>query len=181
MKPNLLKTIFLMAVLLLSVNFSFAQSETIADAKETVQTAKEAVNETHETISSAERIIDKYSEKFYNGVSEIVEGLKGPAETVFKSVVRLQIAKGIGMLLILIPTIIFWIVFARLYPKVQTYCDGGHGYRTWDEAPWGVMTIVALVAGIIFTIGSVFAVYHGLLRVFAPEWFAIMEIVQLVK
>lgn len=181
MKPNLFIRLAFLFAILFSVNFVYAQSETIENTKETVQTAKETVAETHETITTAERVIDKYTDKFYSGVSDIVEGLKGPAETVFKSVVMLQIAKGVGMLLILLPTIIFWIVFARLYPKVHDYFENAHGWTSWDEAPWGVMTIISLVAACALTIGSVFSVYHGLLHVFAPEWFAIMEIVQLVK
>lgn len=174
MKPNLFIRVAFLFAILFSVNFAYAQSETVKDVKETVA-------ETHETITTAERVIDKYTDKFYNGVSEIVEGLKGPAETVFKSVVMLQIAKGVAMLLILIPTIIFWIVFARTYPSVSEYCENEHSYTTWDEAPKGVLTIISLVAACAFTIGSVFSVYHGILHVFAPEWFAIMEIVQLVK
>lgn len=126
-------------------------------------------------VTEAERIIDKYTGKLYDGVADITERLSGPAEEVFGYVVMLQIAKGIGMLSPLLFLFIFLFI-GYVYLNKGLKAD----FKNKGEA-YGIVGVVSLVVAAIFFIIGIFSVYAGLLHLIAPEWYAIEEIIGLIK
>ena len=115
--------------------------------------------------TETERIIDKYSDNIISGFNTVIEKVTPLAEDGFTVVTKLQLAKGIGMLIPLILCIIFFIWMISLHKK----------YNAWssDESFLSeVLFIVTLILALLFT-------YNGLLHIIAPEWFAIKEIMDL--
>lgn len=128
-------------------------------------------------VTEAERIIDKYSDKIYDGVSTIAEKLTEPAQEVFGYVVFLQIAKGIGMLLPIPLVFIFSFLFLMFYKKVEW------SYNSPTAETTGVFTL-SIVFGVMAGVSIIIAfctTYTGLLHLLAPEWYAIKEIVGLIQ
>ena len=140
-----------------------------------------------EQITQAERIIDKYTDQVTDAVISIVDQLEGPATAVFKAVVNLQIAKGIAFLLLLPLTIFVWLVFNIYFKKsiewLNDSANKGNYYSStsWTESPYATVGVTSLITAIILTIFTLFATYWGILHLMSPEWFAIMELIQIVK
>lgn len=141
-----------------------------------------------EQVTEAERIIDKYSGKVTETVTDLVEGLKGPAEAVFSSVVKLQIAKGIGNLIPILITLLFLYLYIKEYNRITQLLNSDKPLKSMDttSGPWDgdnitAQLIVYLVACCVMCITAMASTYGGLLHLIAPEWYAIVELVNLVK
>jgi len=128
-----------------------------------------------ENITEAERIIDKYGGGAVNAFKESVEKLTPLAEQSFNMVVKLQIAKGIGMLLPAFLIIILAICMPFIYKKSEwtNRGDPDNGMAIFQIITWVFTGILVIV--------SFFTVYSGILHLIAPEWFAVQEIFNLVK
>jgi hypothetical protein len=139
-------------------------------------------------VTQAERIIDKYSGKVYATVTEVVEQLKGPAKEMFDAVVRLEIAKGFGYLLPKIFTFLFLFLFVKEYKRILDILNRDNVPRRYDRngGPFSEenssfqLIMYLVVAFLMFSMALIFT-YDGLLHLFAPEWYAIKEIIELVK
>ena len=128
-------------------------------------------------ITTAERIIDKYSGKIYDNINDIVSKLEGPAKEVFHYVTMKNFAQGIAGFL---PAFLFIILFFPYWINVTKIFNGKYDGNMDDDSQatyvmgWG---ITLLVLGII----TLFTFTDAIMHVIAPEWFAIQDIIGLVK
>jgi hypothetical protein len=139
-------------------------------------------------ITQAERIIDKYSNKVYHTVTEIVDDLKGPAKEMFNYVVKLEIIKGFGMLLPLFFAIIFLILIVSEYKRISNILNSTNVVNTFNKREGPLhednitpQMIIYLVSFIFMAIVSLFSTYDGVLHLFAPEWYAVKEIIGIIN
>jgi hypothetical protein len=130
-------------------------------------------------ITETERIIDKYGSKISDGFNKMVENVAPMAEAGFTMVVKLQIAKGVAYMLIPLLSVLFWIMFFTNY-KLALINQKNENIKDWCDASRGTPAIVGLILAIITSTISLFTIYHGLLYLIAPEWFAIKEILNLI-
>lgn len=160
-----MKKLFLLLAFIPSIMFAQTDSTTLANAAQ---------------ISEVERIVDKYGGKAVEAFTSFTEKAVPMAENAFEMVVRLQIAKGIGMLLPFIFTFIGWFIFMQEYKRLDVKYEESR-YGPFDEdhiTPWLITT---LIFSCIITILAIVCTYNGLLHVMAPEWYAIKDIINLVK
>lgn len=152
------------------------------------------------TIGETERIIDKYSEKVFSSISGVVESLEAPTKMVFESVVRLQIARGVGLILFTILSIIVVLIgFHRIGVGVKLLektniiihknnleilekesVDNSQPALSKDHNSLLELGYAVLGVGSGLFIISLFSLYYGILYLMAPEWFAIKELIDLV-
>jgi hypothetical protein len=134
--------------------------------------AQETVTEPQ--ISEAERIIDKYGGQAVEAFNNAVTKVTPMAEQGFEMTVKLQIAKGLVSLLPFIMSIILLIIFYK-YPKEDWFDD-------YDgPSPRGIVGIVLIVLILVFILLAILYTGDGILHLLAPEWYAIKEILNLIK
>lgn len=140
------------------------------------------------TETETERIVDKYSTKILNFVSTSLEKMEGPAKETFKIVVKLQIAKGIASMTPLIFMIIFFYLLYKEYNRINNILmsdnvpeNMNENYGPFDESNVSVFLILYLIMAILSTAIFIFTIYNGIVHLIAPEWFAIKEIISIVK
>lgn len=140
------------------------------------------------SISEAERIFDKYSGKIVDGFNSVVEGVTPVAIEGFEIVVKLQIAKGIAFLLI----VIFGFYLMRIQrleykrildlltpDNVPDHMNGNYGpYNDYNST---IKLWISTALGIISLVATPFLLFNGIIHLIAPEWFAIKEIFNLVN
>lgn len=119
--------------------------------------------ETELKLSETERIVDKYGGQIKQEFNNLMESVTPIATDGFEMVIKLQIAKGIGMLL---PIVIFIILFILFMNELNK-----------DKNEDLIITF-AIGSGI-FIIIAIFTTYYGILHLLAPEWFAVKEILEL--
>ena len=121
-------------------------------------------------LTETERVIDKYSEKIYNGFSVLIEKAEEPVKTGFHYVVKKQIAQGVVGLL---PLTIFLLLLYPLFYSIQHYeGDEFNGY-----------TALAILFGfteVILLVTSICATGNAVMHLIAPEYYAIEDIARLV-
>lgn len=146
---------------------SFADTTSVSDTSTSIST--------NPSISEAERIVDKYGGKIIEGFNSLVQKATPVAKEGFKIAVKLQIAKGIGRL---IPIFMFFLFLFLAFK----FSKGS----TWDiegrpENDKAVLTLISgIISGVMFVIACV-TTYSGILYLMAPEWFAIKDIIELLK
>jgi len=128
-----------------------------------------------EKITETERIIDKYSEKIADSFNNLVEKATPMAEQGFDIMVKLQIVEGILYLLFSILTIILWFFFFKYYKIAKKDND------YWVDGKFGGVSLILLIFSTISTIVSIPLMYHGVLKLFLPEVYAIKEILYLIN
>jgi hypothetical protein len=145
-----------------------------------------AQTETEEPITETERIVDKYGGQIIDGFNEVIRNVTPYAEEGFNMVVNLQIAKGIGNLLPTILLFIFIIIFRNEYYRIDNILKSDNIPQHMDKR-YGVIaeensTLIlwlSLATCILLFIISLFTIYDGVLKLIAPEWYAIKEIIEL--
>lgn len=151
-----MKRLFL-AMMLLSATLGFGQTDSL-----------------NVSITQAERIIDKYTGEITNAFEKGLERITPVAEQGFEIATKLQFSKGIAYLLLLPSTLMLGFLFIKYYKIAKDSSD-----YDWTDGDYGTPAVVLLIFSCIGLIGSIFATYHGLTHVIAPEWFAIKEIIRM--
>lgn len=133
-----------------------------------------------ETISEAERIIDKYSSKAVEAFSEAVTTITPIAVDAFKMVVRLQVAKGIGWLLIALASLspfffLKWSFNQHLKDREFNLNKYGAEKRETGGILLGINILLCISGFISFCV----FIQPALLYLIAPEWYAVKEILNL--
>jgi hypothetical protein len=139
-------------------------------------------------VTEFERVFDKYTGKVYDGLNDAVEKVAPHAVEGFKFVVKLQIIKGIGHLIPTFLFIIFFLLLIKEYMRIENLLNqeevpahmnkfGG----VLNESNSSFLFVMYLIICIIFFCISCFTLYSGILYLFAPEWFALQEILNLFK
>lgn len=159
-----MKKLLLICMIFL-INISYAQK-----TKQTIQ------------ITETERIIDKYGSEVINKFNSLIDNATPMAEQGFEMIVRLQIAKGITLLLPALFCLIFIIMFSAEYKTVQKKIeedDNTYNYGPFSEEYINIFLIFYIFAAIILFITALFTLHDALLHLMAPEWYAIKEILNL--
>jgi hypothetical protein len=139
-------------------------------------------------LDKTEHLVDKYSSKIADAFMSTMENAKPLAKEGFESVVMLQIAKGIGMLLPLLFLFVFIVMFNSEYNRIDTilksdkipahmYAKGG----PFEEDNVTPKLILNLIGLILCSIMTFIFTYDGVLHLLSPKWFAIKEIIELFK
>lgn len=170
--------LMIVSSILLIISLSYVYSEEIVIGNDIP-----IVDNVTVTTTETERIIDKYADKVYNGISDVTAALKEPAAKVFGYVVKLNIAKGIALLLLLPLAIGCWIWFYISYSRISNKLKNIAEYtnKTWSDVDGGSMAVISLVVSLATSFGSIFSTYWGILYLIAPEWFAIKDIIELIN
>lgn len=121
------------------------------------------------TTTETERIIDKYGEKIAIAFEEAIDTATPIAKEGYQIAIKLQVVKGIAELLPLVFTIILWFLFNKEYKKVESF--------EYNGTPWLYFTFVS---AIITSLIALFSTYTAVLRLMAPEWYAIKDILDLI-
>jgi hypothetical protein len=175
-------SLFLMLLIFSNITFSQETHETFMSTVDTLKTIQDS------TTSNAERLIDKYSAKFVNGFTSMIQTVIPTAKEGFLVVVKLQIAKGIVSFIPLFLAILFLILTYREYNLIDNilksentpeYMDKRRGPLYEDNINPKLVTFFFLFIFLGFT--SVFTISDGILHMVAPEWYAIIEIMSLFK
>lgn len=160
-----MKKLLLICMIFL-INISYAQK-----TKQTIQ------------ITETERIIDKYGSEVINKFNSLIDTATPMAEQGFEMIVKLQIAKGITLLLPALFCLIFIIMFSAEYKTVQKKIQEDDNtytyYGPFSEEYINIFLIFYISAAIILFLISLFTFYDALLHLMAPEWHAIKEILNL--
>lgn len=166
-----MKQILMILLLTLSVNL-FAQDSTSIKATE------------------VERIVDKYTGKAVDGFNAVVDKIAPTAEKGFEVAVKLQVAKGVTRLLPIFGFLIFLGLFNFEYNRITTILNNGrengperydYNHGVFDEDNCSVKLILYLVFACILFILTLITTASGILHLMAPEWYAIEDIINLVK
>lgn len=139
-------------------------------------------------ILEAERIVDKYGSKIVESFNRLVESITPYAEEGFSMVVKLQVAKGVTFLLPLVGFILCMYLSSKEATRIRNILDSNNVpsrmdihasifYKDNATVQLILFTILACVLGII----AIFSTVSGILHIVAPEWYAVHEIIELVK
>lgn len=140
------------------------------------------------TDSDVERLVDKYGGKVQESFNNFVERATPVAEEGFKIAVRLQFAKGLAWVLGILISVMLLSVYLKEYNRISTILNSGNvpknmsaSYGPWDEDNCTFILIFSGIGFGIMTILSLAFAYSGMTHLIAPEWYAIVEIINLFK
>lgn len=172
-----MKKILILFTLLFSVMFSYA-NDSIPDSL----ASKTPV------LDKTEHLIDKYGSKIADTFARSLETAKPIAKEAFQSIVYLQIAKGVGLLLPLVFFIVFLILLKKEYDKIDNILNGNSipehmnsRKGPLDEDNITPFLIIYLALVVISLILAIINTYSGVLHLLAPRWYAFKEIIELFK
>lgn len=138
--------------------------------------------------SETERIIDKYGGKIVEGFNSFVETATPYAKEGFEVVLKLQIAKGIGYLMPMLFFFIFLFLFTKEYKRIMTILESDkvpvhmdRKYGAFDSGNASFVLYFYLAATIFSFLLGAGCLFPGITHLIAPEWFAIKEIIELIK
>lgn len=158
----------------------------IGQIQDTVITVKEI------EVSETERLVDKYGGAIVSSFNKLVTSATLMAEEGFKMAVKLQIAEGICSLLPFIFFILFSYLFYKEYFRMYNilkdpeenknkYKMYNFQYSVMHEDNVSFLLIITMLFAILFFILSIIFTSGGVMRLIAPEWYAIKEIIQLLN
>lgn len=135
-----------------------------------------------------ERLIDKYGGKVIDGFNHVVEKTTPIAKEGFYIAVKLNIAEGISMLLPLLFFFIFGYVFMNEYNRINNLLNSDkvplnmdNRYGPFDDNNATPLLITLIVFTFILFIMTLICTSSGIKHLIAPEWYAIEDIINLVK
>lgn len=129
-------------------------------------------SQSEKNVTETERIVDKYGGQIIEGFNTVIERVTPMAEEGFKAVVAVQIAKGIGEFLIG-GSLILCIIFILYWQKRAARDEWEEDNAIPTYIFGGIIQIVSFIVAMNFF-------YDGILYLYAPEWFAIKDILELV-
>lgn len=135
---------------------------------------------TTSNLKEAERLIDKYGEKTVDAFNNLVEKATPLAVEGFNMAVKMQIAEGVSRIVPLIAFIISFILFKKMIKDYEGKGVSLESRLSTDSATAVVFAIYVVLIVVSF-ICTLVLTYGGITRLIAPEWYAIKEIIELVK
>jgi uncharacterized membrane protein len=162
------------ALFLIAILFAELNTLSANNAEPSTTAVTDSTITLEKGVSEAERIIDKYGGKIVDGFNTLVSKAVPYAKEGFVIAVKLQIAKGIAGLLPLIAMFLFIYLFFKANKKAEWGYEG-------PQNTSAVLTIVTGIIAFILFIVAMFNTYDAVLYLVAPEWFAIKDIIQLMK
>lgn len=150
--------------------------------------AQDSIKTQTPILDKTEHLVDKYSSKIADTFISTMESAKPFVKESFQTVVMLQIAKGIGYLLPLVFFFIFFNLMINEYKRIDNILKGDNipehmNIRCGPTDEWNITPIFILYlifSSILFLISLVYT-FDGITHIIAPKWFAIKEIIELLK
>lgn len=168
--------------------------ESMKDTSTTLDKVGKIVNQLTDTgtktptLDKVEQLVDKYSVKVANVFVATMEKATPVAKEGFRAAVWYQVAKGIAGVIPFFLFITFLLLLINEYnsiykvlgsenvPQHMNKCKG-----PLDEKNVTLKFFIYLILFVASTAISVFYVYDGVIHLLAPKWFAIKEVIELVK
>jgi hypothetical protein len=141
-------------------------------------------------ITETERIVDKYGSAIVTSFNKLITSATPMAEEGFKIAVKVQIAEGIVLLLPFLFAVIFMYITYREYFRISNILNTNDAdkypryyFRSgpWHDDNLSFLLIVSVCMSAIFVLFAIFTTGPGVMRLIAPEWYAIKEIIQLLN
>lgn len=150
--------------------------------------AQDSIKTETPILDKTEHLVDKYSSKIADTFISTMESAKPFVKEGFQTVVMVQIAKGIGYLLPLILFIIFLILMINEYKRIDNILKSDNvpehmdnRYGPTEESNVTPIFILYLIFSAILFLASLTFTFDGITHIIAPKWFAIKEIIELLK
>ena len=154
------------------------------------QSTENAKKDTSQTpvLDKTEQLVDKYSAKIADAFISSIDKATPFVKSTFTSVVYLQVGKGVAYLMPTFFCLLFLIIFINEYnkldailksDKVPTNLDSRTGPFCEDNI--NPKIIISMCFCIICGIIAIFTIADGIEHLFAPQWFAVKDIIQLFK
>lgn len=171
------KCVFLFLMFVFTNIFIFAQDSTLK--KDSSATP---------VLDKTEHLVDKYSAKIADAFMSSIDKATPFVKSTFTSLVYLQIGKGIAYL---VPTFFFLLflwIFIYQYNKVEKMLNSDKvpinltkQYGVFHTDNINPKIILSFILLIIFFIASMFTIADGIEHLFAPQWYAVKDIIGLFK
>jgi hypothetical protein len=149
-----------------------------------------AVVDTSQTpvLDKTEKLVDKYGAKIADAFMSSIDKATPFVKSTFTSLVYLQIGRGVAYLMPLILSIIFFLIFLNEYKKIDNILKSDKvpnnlesRYGVFHENNINPPIIISLVLFILLFIVGCFTYKEGLEHIFAPQWFAVKDTIELFK
>lgn len=141
-------------------------------------------------ITETERLVDKYGGQIVNKFNDIVSAATPIAKEGFDMAVKLKTAEGFVNLLPFIFFIIFGYLLYAEYKRIETELKVpkeernsmyDYSYGPMDEDNITLLLVLYIISTCILFVLSIFTLPTAILYIIAPEWYAITEIIDLLK
>jgi len=151
------------------LGFAFTQP---VIAKNVTTTDSTVIQNIHEV----ERLIDKYSDKTNEGISNMFDKLSKPMKKVYSYSIKLQYVKGFMNVSYPFFAIIMFFLFLKYYKIAKD-----SNKNDWIQGKFGGLSLMLLIFFVILGILAVVGVHIGVLQLTSPEYFAIKDMIRLLK
>lgn len=139
-------------------------------------------------LDKTEQLVDKYSAKIADVFMSSIDKATPFVKSTFTSLVYLQICKGIAYL---VPTFFFLLflwIFIYQYNKVEKILNSDKvpnnlraGYGVFNSYNINPKIIISFILFILFGIVSMCTIADGIEHLFAPQWYAVKDIIELFR
>lgn len=139
-------------------------------------------------LDKTEQLVDKYGAKIADAFMVSIDKATPFVKSTFASLVYLQIGRGIAYL---IPTLLFLLFVFLLIKeynlldavlksdKIPNYLNGNRGPLHEDNI--NPKILICVLFSIVFCVASIFTIGAALEHLFAPQWFAVKDIIDMFK
>lgn len=140
------------------------------------------------TLDKVEQLVDKYSVKIADGFVAAMDKATPIAKEGFKAAIWNQIAKGIAGIIPFFLFLAFLFLLINEYntiykvlgsDNVPSHMSRGRG--PLHESNMSFKLMIYIILFIASTICTAIFSYDGITHLLAPKWFAIKEVIELVK
>jgi cytoskeletal protein RodZ len=140
------------------------------------------------TLDKVEQLVDKYSVKVANVFVATMEKATPVAKEGFQAAVWFQVAKGVAEIIPLVFFLVFLFLLINEYNSIYKVLNSdavpahmSRGRGPLHESNISLKLILYLLLFIASTITTAVFVWDGIMHLVAPKWFAIKDIIELVK
>lgn len=140
------------------------------------------------TLDKVEQLVDKYSVKVANVFVATMEKATPIAKEGFQAAIWYQIAKGIAGIIPFFVSIVFLFLLINEYNTIYKVLasDNVPQHMARNKGPFteynmSLKLMIYIILFVASTICTAIFTYDGILHLLAPKWFAIKEIIELVK
>ena len=139
-------------------------------------------------LDKTEQLVDKYGAKIADAFMLSIDKATPFVKSTFTSLIYLQIGRGVAYLIPLFLFLFFLYLSINEYNKVDNILKSDKVPKNLD-AVYGVFhennvnpkIIVSLIFCFAFCIFTCFTIVDGIEHLFAPQWFAVKDIIDMFK
>lgn len=139
-------------------------------------------------LDKTEKLVDKYSAKVAKVFISTLETAKPVAKEGFRAIVLYQVAKGIGYLIPIFLFFLFLILCRLEYKRILKLLSSENPpaylhieYSPFDERNISSYAVCTFICTVICAVLALFCTYNGIIHIIGAKWFAIKEIIEVIK